>query len=413
MGDLVGNAGVAKSIQPPMGSPSVHLDALRGLAAFSVFLGHWRDAFFVNYPELGRHSLLTTVAYLVSGLGYQWVIVFFVMSGYLVGGSVLRLVGDGRWSWRTYLLSRLTRLYIVLIPALLLGGVIDWVGMHIPGTDAVYSGRSGMYSLRIDVHQTLTPEVLAANTLFLQTIVLPGTEGRRPQTFGSNGPLWSLANEFWYYMAFPLLVLLLVGHRSRNEAAGEQRRGVRGWGSRAVCGVSLVAWGWFVGPGIALLWVPWLMGVTIPYWPRFPQLGSWMRGLAIIVALALLGGALLLGKLEHNPGSSLLLGGAVTVLIWVTVHCATAPVPAMYARVAQRAARSSYTLYLVHMPLLIFLKALLAMPRVQPGWYVCLKGLVVIAVVLVYAQLVYEVFEKHTDRLRRWLRPYVMGQHAA
>jgi len=71
----------------PKGSPSVHLDALRGFAALSVLLNHWRDALFVDYPRLAHHNPLTAVAYLVAGLGHQWVIVFFVLSGYLVGGE--------------------------------------------------------------------------------------------------------------------------------------------------------------------------------------------------------------------------------------------------------------------------------------------------------------------------------------
>jgi len=97
----------------PKGSPSVHLDALRGFAALSVLLNHWRDALFVDYPRLAHHNPLTAVAYLVAGLGHQWVIVFFVLSGYLVGGSVLRSVSAGRWSWRSYLLARLTRLSLM------------------------------------------------------------------------------------------------------------------------------------------------------------------------------------------------------------------------------------------------------------------------------------------------------------
>ena len=35
---------------------------------------------------------------------------------------------------------------------------------------------------------------------FLQTIYIP--------TFGSNGPMWSLSNEFWYYIVFPLVAWL-------------------------------------------------------------------------------------------------------------------------------------------------------------------------------------------------------------
>ena len=89
--------------------------------------------FFVDYEAIARHNPLTVAAYLVSGLGHQWVIVFFVLSGYLVGGSVLRSVRTGSWSWRAYLLARLSRLYVVLLPALLLGGALDWLGMHMAG----------------------------------------------------------------------------------------------------------------------------------------------------------------------------------------------------------------------------------------------------------------------------------------
>src|SRR5579871_6819595 len=108
----------------PASSPSVHLDALRGFAALSVLLNHWRGAFFADYSSLAHQNPLMAAAYVASGLGHQWVIVFFVMSGYLVGGSVIRSVTEGRWSWSSYLLARLTRLYVVLLPALLLGGAL-------------------------------------------------------------------------------------------------------------------------------------------------------------------------------------------------------------------------------------------------------------------------------------------------
>jgi peptidoglycan/LPS O-acetylase OafA/YrhL len=321
------------------------------------------------------------------------------MSGYLVGGSVLRSVTAGRWSWRSYLLARLTRLYIVLLPALLLGGAIDWAGMHMANTDAVYSGQSGMHALIVNVHSSLTVPVLAANCLFLQTIALPGMGSRLVPTFGSNGPLWSLANEFWYYMAFPLLVLMVAKRQSR-------------W-TRVICGLGLLLWGWFVGAQIALLGIPWLLGVLISVLPPFPARRRWTRGLAITTALALLGGGLVLSKLWDSLSSDLVLGSIVALLIWVTLHCATASLPTAYVRVARRAARSSYTLYLVHLPLLIFIKAVLHLPRALPGWHVCLVSMGILVGILLYAQLVYEIFEKNTDRVRNWIKPYVMGRKVA
>jgi peptidoglycan/LPS O-acetylase OafA/YrhL len=381
-------------------SPSVHLDALRGFAAFSVLLNHLRDALFVDYEAIARHNPLTSAVYLVAGLGHQSVIVFFVLSGYLVGGSVLRSIRTGGWSWRVYLLARLSRLYVVLLPALLLGGALDWLGMHLAGTEAVYNGNSGMHALVINVHSTLTWPILAANSLFLQTIKLSGVGPYPVPTFGSNGALWSLSYEFWYYLAFPVLVLLLGSSRS--------------WKMRAISCLGLLAWGWFVGSSIVLLGLTWLMGALITFLPVFPARRPWTRGLAIALALALFGVGLVQGKLRGStPSSDLALGLAVTAMIWVTLHCATAPLPAFYVHMARRAAHSSYTLYLVHLPMLIFLKASLHLPRAYPGWHVYLAGAGVLAASVLYAQLVYEAFEKNTDRVRRWIRPYVMGRRAA
>jgi peptidoglycan/LPS O-acetylase OafA/YrhL len=384
----------------PRGSPSVHLDALRGFAAFSVLLNHWRDAFFIDYPKLPHRNPLDAVFYFATGLGHQAVIVFFVLSGFLVGGSVLRSVDGDRWSLRSYLLARLTRLYVALLPALLLGGTLDWVGMRSPGTAWVYTGQSGMRALVTNVHTTLTLPIFAANALFLQTIVLPGQNGRAVPVFGSNGVLWSLSNEFWYYMAFPLLVFLLSRGRS--------------WRIRAACGLGLLLWGWFVGSGIVLLGISWLMGAMIAISPRISVRRVSTRVLTIVAAMVALGGGLVLARLHDGSiAFDLVLGAAVTALIWATLCCGTSPLPTTYVQVSRRAARSSYTLYLVHLPLVIFLKAWLHIDRAVPGWQMMLVCLGILLVVVLYSQLVYEVFEKNTDRIRNWIKPYLMRGGAA
>ena len=45
------------------------------------------------------------------------------------------------------------------------------------------------------IAQALTAPVFLGNAAFLQRILVP--------ELGTNGPLWSLANEFWYYLLFP------------------------------------------------------------------------------------------------------------------------------------------------------------------------------------------------------------------
>jgi peptidoglycan/LPS O-acetylase OafA/YrhL len=380
-------------------SPSVHLDALRAFAAFCVVLNHLRDAVFVDYEALARHNPLTSAVYLASSLGRQSVMVFFVLSGYLVGGSVLRSVRSWSWSWKAYLLARLSRLYIVLLPALLLGGALDWLGMRIPGAESVYSGNSGMHALAFNVHRVFTWRMLAANVLFLPTIRLPGMSPYLVLPFGSNGALWSLGYEFSYYMGFPLLVFLLARGQSSK--------------TRVLSCLGLLVWGWLAGIDIVLLGLTWLAGASIYFLPAFPARTRWTRGLAMFLAFALFAAGLVESKLLGSIPSDLVLGLAVTALIWVTLYCATVPLPAFYVRIVRRAAHSSYTLYLVHFPMLIFLKASLHLPRAYPGWHALLVAAVVLAVIVLYAQLIYELFEKNTDRVRHWLRPWVMGRRAA
>ncbi len=382
-----------QAIATPKGSPSVHLDALRGIAALGVLLAHW-SGHLLRAPMHTHGGLLLHVLNILANIGHQWVIVFFVMSGYLVGGSVLRSVKTGRWSWRSYLFARMTRLYMVLLPALLLGGLLDLYSVH-------QVGKADFYTAVDLLHEDPPPNdsfpTLAGNILFLQTIKIPFMGGAFIQSFGSNQPLWSLCNEFWYYMAFPPLVLLFAKGRS--------------WPVRAICLLSFVVVVWFVGPRIALQGIPWLMGAMITYIPPFPAHHKALSSAAMIVApLLTAAGIATFGKYMRLLYCDLTLGVIVTFLLWVTLSCATAPLPSLYVKLSTRMARSSYTLYLTHFPFLIFLKVFFALPLfVDPNWHLFFLRLGFLPVIILYSQLIYELFEKRTDHVRRWLKPYVMG----
>ena len=185
----------------------IHLDMLRGIAALGVVLGHSRSFTVLDYASSGADSPVVQAFYLFTGLGHQWVLAFFALSGFLVGGPAFRAILHGDWNWERYMIKRLTRLWIVLIPALLLTLGLDTAG-EILGGSAGYTGSfygliSSGPSFASPADLSLT--TLAANLVFLQTIVRP--------TFGSNGPLWSLANEFWYYVTFPFLLFAAVGRQ--------------------------------------------------------------------------------------------------------------------------------------------------------------------------------------------------------
>src|SRR5437870_4126829 len=108
-----------------------HFDVVRGFAALTVVVGHIRGLFFANWVSLPSYSRtpVLNLFYFLTGLGRQAVMVFFVLSGFFIGWSVISSVRSGRWSWRGYLVRRLTRLGIVLVPALLLTALWDLAGI--------------------------------------------------------------------------------------------------------------------------------------------------------------------------------------------------------------------------------------------------------------------------------------------
>src|SRR5208282_4394039 len=114
-----------------------HHDLIRGLAALGVVYCHARVLLIQSVSNGIRP--IDRVLYLLSGYGHSAVMVFFVLSGYLVGGSVVRATTSGRWSWGDYLLARGVRLYLVLVPALLLTALWDRIGLEAvsgcPGND--------------------------------------------------------------------------------------------------------------------------------------------------------------------------------------------------------------------------------------------------------------------------------------
>lgn len=368
---------------------SVHLDAIRGLAALVVFSAHARNIFFGNIQsgpvtQDGGASVGGTyhgpAVPAALGIGHHAVIVFFVLSGYLVGTSVIRWLQDERWSWRRYLTHRLTRLWVVLLPALLVGFCLDHFGTHLLGEGAVYAAPAGQSVIQHPVAERLGASTLAANAAFLQTILRP--------ELGSNVALWSLANEFWYYIAFPVLAIFLW----RTTKLG----------ARVACVLTLVALAWFVGAPIALYFVIWLFGVAVSYIPRIPQRISRVVTLAGIALFLLTSVSVRRHAILPPYSADVVLGAIFSVVLYGCLHERHAMRGGVYASAAQTLSGMSYTLYLVHLPALVFCSAVLMQP-----WHRWPKDLshfaafgIVSLIVLAYAFANYLLFERNTDRVR-------------
>lgn len=89
------------------------LDALRFIAAFMVLLSHSRNTFFPAYGDLPveQHNVLTMAFTMICRMGHEAVIIFFVLSGFLVGGRGFERIKDGTMKVKSYAIDRFSRIY--------------------------------------------------------------------------------------------------------------------------------------------------------------------------------------------------------------------------------------------------------------------------------------------------------------
>ncbi|MBF6568682.1 MAG: acyltransferase [Candidatus Binataceae bacterium] len=371
---------------------SAHLDALRGIAAIAVLGFHFRGTFFVDLDP-ARAGWLLRLFYFMTDLGHQAVMIFFVLSGYLIGASVLRNFHEQRWSWQPYLINRLSRLWTVLIPALVLGALWDRGGMFWFGTGGIYGGKVVNASISAPILPASNAITMLGNALFLQRVLVP--------TFGSNGPLWSLTYEFWYYILFPLLLLMVwPGNRKDSRIAG-------------LAGFSIVVVG--LGSTISRAFAIWLMGAGLNFLPTIEKLNRKTIRLGTLALFfpALVPSAHHAPFLRYSLLNDLWVGGFTTLLIYILLQDRRTSVGGRYPDLDARVAGFSYTLYLVHLPLLVFLKALiLPHSRWQMDVWSILTGGIIIAAILGYALAVASQTEARTSEVRGMVMK-VLGRRLA
>ncbi len=214
---------------------SLWLDVLRVLATFVVVVSHFAYQRF-------------------SGGGLQWfrdlnfgsdaVVVFFVVSGLVIAFAAER---DG--TANKYAFNRLTRLWSVVIPAIVLTMVLDGAGSRLDPT----AYPAGYYA-----PQSWLDMILRGGSFSNEFSSL----GRL--RLGTNGPLWSLSYEAAYYALFGV-AMFMTGLR------------------RIALLVALVV---LVGLPILLLMPAWLMGVGAWHAIKTGQAAALSRTAAWALALA-------------------------------------------------------------------------------------------------------------------------------
>jgi peptidoglycan/LPS O-acetylase OafA/YrhL len=359
---------------------SVHLDMARGLAALAVLFGHVRGLFFVPYHELTHHSIALAAFYGATTLGHQAVIVFFVLSGFFIVSSVVSSFEQGRWSWTAYLVNRIVRLSLVLIPALILCFIIDHIGMLLPSTSALYH-HSVENLVTTSVAQLETFRNFIGSFFYVQSILV------RP--FGSDGPLWSLSYEFWYYILFPVALCALA--RKFRPAV------------RAIYFAVAIFIVFFIGRTIALYFLVWLIGGAIAFSlirGRVQLRLRWANAAAIVPLVCVLGFSVV------RPLNSAFLTDCIVAVgfaMWMysLLELPEKQLSQWYAKIARLVAGFSYTLYLTHFPVVFLIRArTLHGPMWRPDFVHILSaaGVAMIAIAIAYA--IAQVTESKTALVR-------------
>ena len=115
-------------------------------------------------------------------------------------------------------------------------------------------------------------------------------------------------------------------------------------------------------------------------------------------------GALLVPHSIPVAVSDFLVGTASALLIYSLSQTRAQGISTLYASISRRFAGMSYTLYLVHMPLLVFICASIGRPtRWQPDAWHLLAGAAIGGAALVYAWIISSFTEARTYRVKVWL----------
>ncbi len=192
---------------------SVFLNLIRLVSCELVVLGHF----------LTRYQPATEEAALRLGriLGGTAVLLFFFLSGLLISYSLLNKLDNPEYRFRNYFIDRFSRIYSGLVPAMLLGTIITVV-IYVTNY-SYFMDLCSMQSTPSVLNFGLTLGMLESfpvdffNSLFSAF----GLSFPFPDVtpFGFNGILWTLVILWWLYMVFGWIVIGSVGFIRKQKSS--------------------------------------------------------------------------------------------------------------------------------------------------------------------------------------------------
>lgn len=329
------------------GTPTPRVELLPPQLSQMLFLARWlgmllvlgvhATATFMNFNSFTENDQPLFVAawrFLVNYVfGREAVMGFFVMSGFLVGGTVLGRINSEKPFLQDYLVHRIVRIYMVVIPAIALTALFDTLGRTLFPLDyGAYPVFDGHYD----------PRYILTNLLNLQGVIATH--------YGTNGPLWSIGYEFWYYVVFPMLLLPWMKSVSPRVA----RDGF--WLAVIFCLAISLRQIWF--PFGFLLWS---LGATITRAKR-PIIRSARNAALLLIVVNILAGVVFNNESIHaHPWAQYVSDSATALAFANLILTMRFPDGERWRfldwRGHQTLADFSFTLYAIHNPTLMLLRA--------------------------------------------------------
>jgi peptidoglycan/LPS O-acetylase OafA/YrhL len=297
------------------------LDALRGIAAFAVMTSHC-------FGDLGPAWLFAWTPLGPFHDGRASVILFFVLSGLALS------LARARESWQGFLVRRVVRIWVPFAMAVLAAAGLSLLVPHrpVPGMGEAFN-------------TTWTPGMPTLRTVVDHLLML----GRRVDTV-LDGPVWSLAHELRISLIFPLLLLAqarlprLVPLMALGASVFVASR----WG-----GLFGDVTPWYASTPAGSLQITayyvlfFTFGIgTVLHREAITRLVARRRGVLWLAALACFWAVW-----PSRMATDLLYGVGATLLIWLVMGSARATALLEIPQL-QWLGRISYSLYLVHVPVL-------------------------------------------------------------
>ncbi|MGB6176154.1 MAG: acyltransferase [Methylocella sp.] len=362
------------------GKPPNHwpvLDFLRATAALLVLFAHTRGSYFVNTDVMAQPGLFLKLFYSNTALGSQAVVIFFVLSGFLIGGNLADSMQRGSFDLVRYLIARFVRIYIVYLPALVITEAVFLFGSLLLSDPGAGDNRPLFSQQQMDfggVSQAICH--------------LAGLQGFSCPPWNQNPPLWSLGYEWALYLSAPAIIGLIVWRASP---------GLRLIAIALVCAIVAAV---CPHPKEGVFWfIVWFLGAgsyRVLRAGRVPLPAGLLGAGLIIAGMAM---ALLRAASDLETGTIIAAGTALAIACRPVVEFPLAP------RLSGWAAGFSYTLYAIHLPLVFLIVAIfqnIGFPTGQgpPSPLAFMEFGVTIAMCLLAAFLVSLVSERKTGQVR-------------